>query len=84
MTADAFQLPLSGSLDVFAERVHVNVKELSTPSLGITQASIADRENEVLLSTPSLGITSPVSIEDYFRWAIRLSTPSLGITAGKS
>jgi len=54
-----FQLPLSGShvIDSFIIRAERDL-ELSTPSLGITRASLGREPRLRKLSTPSLGITS--------------------------
>ena len=57
-------------------------EELSTPSLGITVASMSKKDllEYNLLSTPSLGITVFTGESGEVLGEVRLSTPSLGIT----
>jgi hypothetical protein len=75
-----FQLPLSGSRTPKPRLGKPGRRELSTPSLGITEAKRMNLPAVIrYLSTPSLGITSLSSAAD-LSGIQYLSTPSLGIT----
>ena len=60
----------------------IGVRELSTPSLGITWTdySIQGAGPNTNLSTPSLGITLKRAADPDVLATAKLSTPSLGIT----